>query len=169
MDSHQLTTRPSLHWRYPQPSALDAEQTPPTALRRLRRRRTLLHGLMSFAPSAPAIHHRHPLVSRTAAAAASIASVALFFDPGLRPPVFFPRIFLPSILEDLSPPSRTKFEHRHGPLRRVPLVWAGKGHSSCARRVAISTAVPVWSKIFKSMTLTSSPGLSGGGAMTTAR
>jgi hypothetical protein len=29
--------------------------------------------------------------------------------------------------------------------------------------------VPVWSKIFRLMTLTSSPGLSGGGAMTTAR
>jgi hypothetical protein len=28
-----------------------------------------------------------------------MANVALFFEPGLRPPVFFPRIFLPSILE----------------------------------------------------------------------
>jgi hypothetical protein len=33
---------------------------------------------------------------------------------------------------------------------------------------AIPKAVPVWSKIFRSMTVTSSPGLSGGGVITTA-
>jgi hypothetical protein len=41
--------------------------------------------------------------------------------------------------------------------------------SSRAGRAAIPKAVPVWSKIFRSMTVTSSPGLSGGGAITTAR
>jgi hypothetical protein len=37
-----------------------------------------------------------------AAAAASMASVALFFEPGLRPPVFFPRIYSPCVLEGSS-------------------------------------------------------------------
>ena len=57
-----------------------------------------------------------------------MASVALFFDPGLRPPVFFPRIFLPSILEGSCRPLLVRPPRRHlqSGARVVDLLGAGK-------------------------------------------
>jgi hypothetical protein len=56
--------------------------------------------------------------------------------------------------------------------RGEPLGRQGFGHadhSSRDRRDAISSAVPVWSKIFRSMTVTSSSRVLSGGTTVTAR